>query len=239
MKNKFIAAVTFLTLSATSVLAGNADTSFLTEVAPVETRDWSGLYAGAAIGLSFGSVDVTDVDSAGSDRFVFQDIETSGSATALIAGYNLQSGNIVYGIEADYTFGGPSGGSAFDTVDLDETLEWETNWSYSIRGRVGIASNDWLFFGTAGFANSNVNFGYLNMDDAGTIIEGDSRETRTVGGWIAGLGAERAIGENLIVRGEVLFTELGYQELDAASPDSTVGYAAGSTEIRAAAIWSF
>ena len=77
------------------------------------------------------------------------------------------------------------------------------------------------------------------MDNAGTVIENDNRETRTMSGWLVGLGVERAIGENLVICGEALYTELEYQELDAASPDSTVGYAAGSTEIRAAAIWSF
>lgn len=241
MKNQIIAAVTFSALSATTAFAGNVDTAFLplAETESVGIRDWSGHYAGAAVGLQSGLVGTTDVNSIAVGAFVVQDIETSGFASTLIAGYNFQSGSIVYGIEADYSFGGPSGSSIVDTIGLDETLEWETNWSYSIRGRVGLATNDWLIFGTAGVANSNAHFGYLDMDPAGIAIENDSRETRTVKGWVAGLGVERAIGENLVLRGEALYTELEYQEFDTLGPNTALGYAAGFTEVRVGALWSF
>ena len=72
-------------------------------------------------------------------------VEGTGGDTkftgGLLAGYNWQYGNQVYGIEGDINF----------LSDFDFLA--------SIRGRYGVIYNDWLYYGTAGvsFINSGTN----------------------------------------------------------------------------------
>lgn len=206
--------------------------------APAATN-WAGAYVGGFGSYEFGNIAVNDQSSLGGGGFQFIDIPVGGAAAGVLGGYNWQRGNMVYGIEADYSFGGATGNSIVDIANEDETLEWETNWSSSIRGRVGVANNGWLFYGTAGIAFAEANVGLLNMDNSLTVVESDDREDQSFSGWSAGAGVEKMIGEHLVIRGEYLFSQYGEVAFPVVPNSGDIGYTPSISTVRAAIIWSF
>lgn len=100
-------------------------------------------------------------------------------------GYNVQtSGNIVLGIEGDISASG---------ADF-------TNFLASIRGRLGIAANRTLFYATGGVA-------FLDWDD-------DAYTDSTSTGWVAGLGVEHKLTQNLSIGAEGLYYSFSETDLD-------------------------
>ena len=92
-----------------------------------------------------------------------QHLKTTGFTGGIQGGYNWQSGNLVAGVEADFEYfrtagststSGPIFGipSAF-TVNSSLT----TDWLLTLRPRVGVAANNWLFYGTGGLAVTKLN----------------------------------------------------------------------------------
>jgi len=207
---------------------------------PPAVYDWSGAYVGAFFGLEDTAADLTDLDGVSGGNFLIQDIDADGVVLGAMAGHNWQRGNFVFGIEVDYTANGGSGSSDLDIVNLDETIEWKTNWSASLRARFGVAKDRTLFYGTAGVATSDVTFGYLNMDGSGTVVEGDDRITDRINGITLGAGIEHAKTDRLILRGEVLYTDYSSfrEELTSAITSGTI-YDPSTVTLRAAAVWKF
>ena len=239
---KLSLAATIFGISLSSAQAGSFETIDVLpdDVIIAAATDWSGAYVGAFGGYDFGTIATNDIDNLAVGSFQIIDIPVEGGSGGIFAGYNWQRGHLVFGVEADFALGGASGSNLVDTANLDETLEWQSNWSASIRGRVGFAKNSWLIYGTAGYSQLNANVGYLNLDDPLVVIEDDGRVDTGFGGWSAGVGVEKMIGEHLVVRGE--FMQSGYTEavlpLYAGSANS-VGFAPSISTIRAAIIWSF
>lgn len=120
----------------------------------------------------------------GSDRAL-----DSGSAGGH-AGYNFQHGNVVYGIENDFNYNFGSGS--------DET---KVEWNASGRARVGYAWDRTLFFATGGVAaaGGKVDIPGIGKDDI--LI-----------GWTAGGGVERAVTDNILVRGEYRYSDFGSKD---------------------------
>jgi outer membrane immunogenic protein len=105
-------------------------------------------------------------------------------------GYNWQSGQIVYGLETDVQLSG-----ADDTVG---TTKFSSTWFGTLRGRGGFAMNNVLLYGTAGLA-----YGGLR----GEVIGGVS-ESKTLGGWTAGVGLEIGLTAAWTARAEYLYVDL-------------------------------
>ena len=63
-------------------------------------------------------------------------------------GYNWQTGQIVYGIEADVSFADISFNQSFMGASVSGSIDWMA----TVRGRLGfLATPNVLFYGTAGF----------------------------------------------------------------------------------------
>jgi outer membrane immunogenic protein len=84
-------------------------------------------------------------------------------------GYNFQTGVFVYGVETDISFGG-----AIDYLA-------------SVRGRFGVASDNWLFYGTAGLALAKTNFD-ISVSDGNVRHDYNLGDSQT--GFVVGGGAE-------------------------------------------------
>jgi outer membrane immunogenic protein len=131
----------------------------------VAVNNWAGFYAGANLGFAHTNVDVSASICCFGGGFL--GAEGSASDTqftiGVLAGYNWQSGDRVWGVEGDINdVGGGTLGS--------------------IRGRYGFASDNWLYYGTAG----------VGFTDSAT-------------GLVVGGGAETKIGHNLSAGVEGLF----------------------------------
>lgn len=121
----------------------------------------------------------------------------------LVLGYDRQEGNLVYGAAVDATFGTMS---ALDTANVSLACGVFAGCTsaltdlYRLRGRVGMARGNPLFYGTAGFAS-----GYFTGSTPGLGVHGAGR----MQGYSAGFGIEHAMSEHLTLTAEYLYTDLG------------------------------
>jgi outer membrane immunogenic protein len=143
----------------------------------------------------------------------------SGSATSTVAGahagYNWQSGPVVFGFETDLSaaanlktslqgqlvtpFGGflppPAHTSTTATID----------WYGTLRGRLGVTNGPVLFYATAGLAYGHVDLNSTVQGSFGVPLISQTSAVRT--GWVAGAGYE------YMYRPDLIFT-LSYQYVD-------------------------
>ena len=125
---------------------------------PLNAYSWAGPYLGGNLGYGWGSVDNNPT-------------KPSGFAGGIQAGYNWQSGSWVFGAEGDIQASG-----------AEQTFapwKFSNPWFGTLRGRVGYALGNVMFYGTGGLA-----FGELRATTFGVS------ESHTNAGWTAGVGAE-------------------------------------------------
>src|SRR5690242_21502744 len=140
--------------------------------APASYYNWGGFYAGVNAGYSWGHVTNSSIDPSG----VF------GGGQA---GFNWQTGQFVLGAETDIQ------ASAAD--DTFAPWKFSNPWFGTLRGRVGYALSNILFYGTGGLA-----FGELTGETFGLS------ESHTTAGWTAGVGAEFGFARNWSAKVEYL-----------------------------------
>ncbi len=168
---------------------------------------WSGFYVGGHFG--FGGQDYSGaIDTSSSTNPVEDpgDLNMNGVLGGVQAGYNVQSGYWVFGVEGDISFvdwsdrdvaAVPDGGAA----PPPDTQYGDTDLLVTVRGRAGVVHEDFLFYGTAGLAFANADFAH--RDDASGVKGGlDFNDV----GFVIGAGVEKAIkGGPWSIRGEGLY----------------------------------
>ena len=150
--------------------------------------DWSGFYVGINGGGGWGR---SHSDLTGG-------IDTSGGLAGGTAGYNVQLGHLVLGLEADIDWSNIGGSSSARDCALGCSVE--NKWLATGRGRVGYALGSFLPYVTGGVAAGDVSAsanGFSGMDS-------------TQVGWAAGAGVEYGITQNLSAKVEYLRTDLGH-----------------------------
>lgn len=148
---------------------------------PLNMYSWAGPYLGANLGYGWGSTTNNPT-------------KPSGVNGGLQAGYNWQQGSPwVFGIEADIQVSGAD--------DTFAPWKFSNPWYGTMRGRVGYAFNNVMFYGTGGLA-----FGEIKGQAPGI------GENRTSIGWTAGLGAEFALNRNWSAKAEYLYVDLSQRD---------------------------
>jgi outer membrane immunogenic protein len=130
-------------------------------------------------------------------------------------GYNWQTSNWVFGVETDIQgadigrtatilFPGGGGSSPTTTTSRDHL-----DWFGTFRGRIGVAANNVLFYGTGGLAYGGVHssVSIIANPTTGGVFVGSNSDTRV--GWAAGAGVEWGFAPNWTVKGEYLHIDLG------------------------------
>ena len=171
---------------------------------------WTGFYIGANAGGGIGNA-TSDFSALGS-TFASVDNSLTGGVAGAQAGYNWQSGPILYGVETDIQWSNAKGTLSAPCVPglcgmaLTANYSQEVSWFGTVRGRIGYASNGWLLYGTAGFA-------YGQVETSANASAGPASATFSakdfVDGWTAGGGIEVQIAPRWSVKGEYLFADLG------------------------------
>lgn len=189
--------------------------------------NWTGFYMGVNGGGALG-------DSAGrfntsSDPTFFTDIggfnpfdlraKHEGGFGGAQAGYNMQFGVWLVGLEADIhgadigknavvIFPG-SGASVPSTTTSRDHLDWFG----TVRGRVGYAADRVLFYGTGGLAygGADSSFSTVASPLPNETTIGSSSGTRI--GWAAGAGIEWAFAASWTLKGEYLHLDLGHTDV--------------------------
>ena len=154
--------------------------------------NWSGFYVGLNAGGAFGTTTSTVAAGGGSAS-----VNERGFIGGAQVGANYQTGPMVWGFEADYDPSTqnqslPSGVLSGSTSAMP--------WLATLRGRVGMAFDRALVYGTAGGAAGELKstFG---------IPAGTTSTTVTYGTWTAGGGIEYGITDNISARVEYLYLQ--------------------------------
>ena len=96
-------------------------------------------------------------------------------------------------------FGGETDLQLSDADDVFAPWKFSNPWFGTLRGRIGLALNSVLFYGTAGLS-----YGTLTARSTVTDVE----QSKTHVGWAAGLGLEVGLARNWSVRTEYLYVDL-------------------------------
>lgn len=157
------------------------------------TKDWSGAYVGGTASWHHGEADATGGNT------------SAGFGGGLYGGYNVQSGQMVYGGEADVNYAGNDAHSSGRSVTQGV--------NGSVRGRVGVDLNPVLLYGTAGVALGNAKLRTAAGADDKTLV-----------GWTAGAGAETFVTDNVTARVEYRYTDYASKDFRAGGTSVSSGY---------------
>jgi outer membrane immunogenic protein len=195
-------------------------------------HNWSGLYVGVNGGAAvanigntlsiansgfFAQAAIAGVDATGTFSNITK-VQNNGPpvdedrpfTVGAQLGYNYQTGNAVYGFEADFNWlhsrAGLSGGFGFTTSNSAYSLSttMSANWLATVRGRLGYAMDRNLFYVTGGVALSALKFDQVYRDGP---YEMSVTASKTRVGWAAGGGWERDLNGNWSIRAEYLFVQ--------------------------------
>jgi high affinity Mn2+ porin len=186
-----------------------------------QSYDWSGFYVGGHLGLSTGTSDWTanptqaGLPAISGSLNVFTPVDNFSESGSFLAGvqtgYNyMLSNRVVIGVEADASFPAfpnvsgfsISGSSSFNSPVIGPATLSETVLSFgTVRGRVGYAPGNWLFYATGGFA-------WTYDRQTLTQVPSGSSEAPLLWrfGWVAGAGVEVPIAPNWTAKAEYLWT---------------------------------
>lgn len=191
--------------------------------------DWRGFYAGGNVGDTLGR-STADTSTVFSSTGYFnitsppaintagrQNLNASGFTGGGEAGYNAQSGKIVYGVEADFGFmrlrQSQSSTATYpccSPTTFTVTQAIRTNWLFTARPRVGYATGHALLYATGGLAVTDLNYQAVFTDTFATANEnGGVNKKKT--GWTAGAGVEYQLAnkKHWSVKGEYLYANFG------------------------------
>jgi high affinity Mn2+ porin len=228
---EWVAGLSFAALGAIAPAAAADLPAFPVKALPVaDLYDWTGFYVGGHMGYAggnsnwtanpnqaglpstSGSVDMTlPIDSFTESGSFFMGFQ---------GGYNYMLANrIVLGVEADASFGAfqdlnglsIGGLTNFNSPIVGPATYGENVLSFgTLRGRIGYAPGNWLFYLTGGLAWT---YDQLSLTQIATGTSDSPLLWRV--GWTAGAGVELPIAPNWTAKAEYLWT--GY-------PNTTVNY---------------
>jgi outer membrane immunogenic protein len=190
MRRVLCTTISLLALTATSALAADIPRGMPVTKAPafVPGYTWTGFYAGINGGYGWGNSDWNGFLS---------DTDVSGGLVGLTAGYNWQTGALVFGLEGDIDWSNIRGSFASATCPIG--CETKNNWLGTVRGRIGYAFDRVMPYVTGGLA-----VGDIKASRAGFVGASDINA-----GWTIGGGVEGALFGNVTAKLEYLYVDLG------------------------------
>jgi outer membrane immunogenic protein len=211
---------------------------------------WSGFYAGVNAGGAWGNSslntsttfdpavlgylspsNVSAVNSVGS-----QTAKPNGFTGGVEAGYNWQAGSFVFGVESDFNYlglrGHATGSAAYTSTSAPAAFainsSVNTNWLFTARPRIGVASVNWLCYATGGIAITDLNAKFTFADNCGDVAQcgGPGRPnafeaasfSQTKLGYAVGGGIEAGLWSNWSVKAEYLYVNFGTSSMKLIAP---------------------
>jgi outer membrane immunogenic protein len=231
--------ISFLAAIAASVLvpvgAQAADPATFSKRVPLEpvrakAKDWSGAYVGvhgAFVGSGFSTKSTSANPALNFNNTAINGANTknkntrqlNGGGGGIQAGYNFQSGNIVYGVEAEATLTGGSKKKNRPGVGgaVISGLQAEQNGRAALKGKLGYSFGSTLVYATAGIAVAPTTY----TSPANGAFLASKKKVNAVGP-VAGIGVEQMLTENLSLKGEVEFASFGKTKAKFAAGTSNI-----------------
>jgi outer membrane immunogenic protein len=149
---------------------------------------WTGFYGGVNLG--------GDWRASGADA--------SGVIGGAQVGYNWQFGSLVLGGETDIQGTSLHGSTVlFSTIGHSITSNTSLDYLGTLRGRVGLARDRWLVYGTGGLAYTTINHDGMGLVGVAGTYSGSNEKT----GFTVGGGVEWALWDRWSAKAEYLYTQ--------------------------------
>jgi outer membrane immunogenic protein len=151
----------------------------------------------------------------------------SGFTGGIQAGYNWQGPNLIYGLETDFDSFHLRGsrqatgtypvnfGFGFAGKSFAINSSFNTDWLYTLRGRIGVpVSSNLMAYATGGLALTRLGVSNSFSDNVigsglTSNAAGSANGSETRAGWVVGGGLEYALVNNWSIKAEYLFMEFG------------------------------
>ena len=159
--------------------------------------NWSGLYVGVNGG--YGSSE--NSNQLANTNVPFSGLQPEGGFGGGQIGYNVQRGNLVFGVETDFE-GANISKSATDAGN--NKYSSDLNWFGTVRGRLGYTVDRALVYATGGLAYGNVDNKAI-ASPSGHVYEANKTDT----GYTLGGGVEYKISQAWSLKGEYQYINLG------------------------------
>lgn len=223
----------YLRLTALAVLAGVGVTPTMAR----DATDWGGFYAGV-----YGGYALDELPSTTSTEVIITDPQfplvpvdstfdgVDAPFGGVRGGWNYQQGGLVMGLEGSLSVGsfnrsrtrsvfGSDEEPVPSTVSLEQNATFESNFISTFEGRIGLALDNWLVYGKAGFAvglattKADYHLEYIDgpdPDDSFELPSSGSASGLLIGAAI-GIGAEAFVTDELSIGLEYSFVHLPAQ----------------------------
>jgi len=197
------------------------------DVAAPTAYHWTGFYAGVNAGVAWNNTNIDQSQFDDGKRIKELEDNLTSNQTVFtgggMLGYNWQVDQIVLGVEADINYLGFSDNKDFDRdiaspfgpIDATSSLSFDANWFGTIRGRLGFAHDNILFYGTGGLAYGHMETeANLNISQYGqSRMDYEGSNSSTNWGWTVGGGIEYGL-DRWSIGAEYLYVDLGSAEWD-------------------------
>jgi outer membrane immunogenic protein len=193
MKKVLLASACLFALAAPASAADLAARPYTkAPVAMASVYNWTGFYLGIVGGGAW--------EDSNSPRM-------QGGFVGGTAGYNWQTSNVVFGVEADGAWADVSASAAGAVFvpgigAIPASVSSKTDAMGTVRGRIGWAVNNVLLYGTGGYA-------WIDNKITATLGPVSVSDSKFHSGWTVGAGVEAFIAPQWSVKGEYLFRSLG------------------------------
>ena len=193
--------------SAASTLVAKAPIYKAPQAPPIYT--WAGFYVGAYVGADWGSTNLTFLDDGDATAPRFAGFLGGGEV-----GYNYQVGRWVFGLEGDLAWTNAHGARPCP-IGFFANCEVNMNWLSTATGRVGYAYWDRLLIyvkGGSAIAQDRAEAA-CTANSQSTILPvvgcPSNSDSKTKVGWTTGLGSEFGLTQNVSVKSEIMYFDLG------------------------------
>lgn len=192
-------------------------------------QDFSGTYIGAHAGYRWVDADLT---TPAYMVFGFIDVparsenyDASGAIAGVHLGHMLRlSPTIYFGVEGDLSAGWGSDSKALGVIDFSQEgfavirSKVDANWQGTLRLRLGYSVGQAMLYATGGLAFMDIGWRDTVTPDFGPPVTASRSELLT--GWALGGGVEFALNNNLLLRAEYLYEDLGQMSVPLAGSAS-------------------
>jgi len=184
-------------------IATSAHAADLDIVPNIEPFSWTGLYLGPQVGYGWGKKDWS-LNARGTAFDADASFDIDGWLGGGQIGYNYQIGNLVLGVEGDFSFANIDGSQfATPAAGSDGQFGASVDWTATAVGKIGFAADRFLFYAKGGAAWARDEFTFSSPDFS------PASTSDTVSGWVVGAGVEWAFARNWSLRAEYNYMDFG------------------------------